>query len=590
MAHRTSRKEWIPAYSMDGRPLLNDLSWIPGRWIKPVTGKVKKSNKIPKEINRHHFEVCVFEQLVADLKSADICVIGSDSYSDNRQELLSLEECEKSREEYGKQSGIPVKGRAFIGYIKGLLNGAATKADELYPNNEDFHIENGKPKLARLTRKNRPLEYEYLETKLEKKLNEKDISILDIMSDTMKWLNWGRFFGPLSGHKGKILEEERRYILTPFAYGTGMGPTQTAKSVSGINERQISFINKRHITAKKLDETNRQIINEYNKFDLPKYFGDPKRVAADGTKWDLYENNLFSEYHIRYGGYGGIAYYHVSDTYIALFSHFIPCGVYEAIYILDGLTKNESDIQPDTIHGDTHAQSATVYALAFLLGIKIMPRIRKWKDLKWFKPSPGNNYQFINDLFSKDSVDWSLIEQHLPDMLQVAQSIKAGRISPSTILRRLGSASRKNKLYYAFRELGRVVRTTFLLEYITDKNLRHTIQRSTNKCESFNNFAGWVYFADSIIRENVRDEQVKIVKYNHLVANLIVFHNVQSMTQAFREIEEEGEIQLTPELLALFSPYRTNHIGRFGTYDLRDRDVGDLEYDFRFSDKNAAYA
>ena len=89
------------------------------------------------------------------------------------------------------------------------------------------------------------------------------------MSDTMKWLNWGRFFGPLSGHKGKIIEEERRYILTPFAYGTGMGPTQTAKSVSGINERQISFINKRHITAKKLDETNRQIINEYNKFDLP---------------------------------------------------------------------------------------------------------------------------------------------------------------------------------------------------------------------------------------------------------------------------------------------------------------------------------
>ena len=117
-------------------------------------------------------------------------------------------------------------------------------------------------------------------------------------------------------------------------------------------------------------------------------------MAPSGT---FYENNLFSEYHIRYGGYGGIAYYHVSDTYIALFSHFIPCGVYEAIYILDGLTKNESDIQPDTIHGDTHAQSATtVYALAFLLGIKIMPRIRKWKDLKWFKPSPGNNYQFIN--------------------------------------------------------------------------------------------------------------------------------------------------------------------------------------------------
>jgi hypothetical protein len=45
-------------------------------------------------------------------------------------------------------------------------------------------------------------------------------------------------------------------------------------------------------------------------------------------KWNLYEQNLLSEYHIRYGGIG---YYHVSDTYVALFSHFIPCGVWEAV-------------------------------------------------------------------------------------------------------------------------------------------------------------------------------------------------------------------------------------------------------------------
>jgi len=38
--------------------------------------------------------------------------------------------------------------------------------------------------------------------------------------------------------------------------------------------------------------------------------------------------------------------HHVADSYIALFSHFIPCGVWEAIYILEGLLKNTSDIQP----------------------------------------------------------------------------------------------------------------------------------------------------------------------------------------------------------------------------------------------------
>ena len=31
----------------------------------------------------------------------------------------------------------------------------------------------------------------------------------------------------------------------------------------------------------------------------------------------MYEKNLVSEYHIRYGGYGVIGCYHVSDTYIA---------------------------------------------------------------------------------------------------------------------------------------------------------------------------------------------------------------------------------------------------------------------------------
>lgn len=99
------------------------------------------------------------------------------------------------------------------------------------------------------------------------------------------------------------------------------------------------------------------MINAYNQFALPKYWGSGKRASADGTKWSLYEQNLLSEYHVRYGGYGGIGYYHVSDMYIALFSQFIPCGVHEAVYILDGLIQNGADIKPDTIHGDTQAQS-----------------------------------------------------------------------------------------------------------------------------------------------------------------------------------------------------------------------------------------
>ncbi len=122
-----------------------------------------------------------------------------------------------------------------------------------------------------------------------------------------------------------------------------MGPTQTSKHVKGsITPHLIQFTNQRHITEENLDNAITDVINCYNKFSLPKLWGDIDTVAADGTKIDLYMENLLSEYHIRYGGYGGIAYHHVSDRYIALFSHFIPCGVWEAVYIIDGLLKNKT--------------------------------------------------------------------------------------------------------------------------------------------------------------------------------------------------------------------------------------------------------
>ena len=60
-----------------------------------------------------------------------------------------------------------------------------------------------------------------------------------------------------------------------------------------------------------------------------------KSCAADGTLRNIYEDNLLAEYHLRYGARGGIAYYHVANNYIAFFASFIPCGVWEAIAILE---------------------------------------------------------------------------------------------------------------------------------------------------------------------------------------------------------------------------------------------------------------
>ena len=282
---------------------------------------------------------------------------------------------------------------------------------------------------------------------------------------------------------------------------------------------------------------------------------------------ELLQKNLFTQYHIRYGAYGGVAYYHVADNYIALFSHFIPCGVYEALYILDGLIKNESKLQPDTVYGDTHAQSTVVFGLAYLLGIRLLPRMRGIKNKVFFRPEKGASYEHIDELFT-ETINWKLIETHLKDMLRIVLSIKKGKVTPSTILRRLNSQSRKNKLYFAFRELGRAVRTIFLMDYTHDVELRKVIFAATNKSEEFNQFAAWAAFANKTIPENLQHEQSKIIKYNHLVANMIMLYNVDSMTRVFNDLAKEG-YEITEEIIDAFAPYRTEHINRFGSYSQR---------------------
>jgi TnpA family transposase len=334
---------------------------------------------------------------------------------------------------------------------------------------------------------------------------------------------------------------------------------------SVVTAKELSFINRRHVTVDKLNAALVDIINRYNTLNLPGVWGEGKSAAADGTKYELYEENLLSEYHIRYGGYGGIAYHHVSDTYVALFSQFISCGTWEAVYIIEGLLKNLSDIQPGTIHADTHGQSTPVFALAHMLGIKLMPRIRNCQDLNFYRPLDKTVYQHIDSLFS-DSINWHKITTHWQDIIQVVLSIQTGKISSATLLRKLGNYSRKNRLYQAFQELGRVVRTVFLLQYISDIQLRKEITAVTNIVEAYHKFSKWFFFGGfGIIAKNDPIEQEKVIKYKDLVANAVVFQNVVDLTHILQDLQNEGYL-INREDVAVLSPYITAHVKRFGDY------------------------
>jgi hypothetical protein len=586
LVNQNSRRDWLDIISVEnkGTPeektihLLN-LDFIPPKWYYLVTNQ-KNRKTYPTSVNRRYFEVCLFSQIMWELKSGDLYIEGSDAYADYRVQQISLDEYNRMVGEYGQLVGLPVEGKAFVAHVKQWLEEVTTRVDLSFPKNESLQWCDDKLVIKKTKKTIDSQKLILIESLIRERL--KEVNLLDILTDTELWLNWTRFFHPVSGHEAKIESPIARYLSATFCYGCYLGTFQTARSLNDFDARQIAYINQRHITEENLDKAITFIINAYNQFNLPKFWGTGKRVSADGTKWDIYEQNLLAEYHIRYGGYGGIGYYLVSDTYIALFSHFIPCGVWEAVFILDGLLNNQSDIQPNIIHADTQGQNEPVFGLAYLLGISLMPRIRNWQSLKFYRPRPDSRYKHIDDLFS-EVVNWDLIETHLPDMLRVVLSIKAGKFTASTILRKLGVYSDKNKLYQAFSELGRVVRTVFLLEYLDNKELRSIIQGAVNKSEAFNGFAKWVGFGHSgTISTNSRDEQHKIIKYNHLVSNCLIFYNVFEMSRILQELIVEGH-EINEEIIGSLSPYLMRHINRFGSYSLDlNRQPPNLDYELLF--------
>jgi TnpA family transposase len=157
-------------------------------------------------------------------------------------------------------------------------------------------------------------------------------------------------------------------------------------------------------------------------------------------------------------------------------------------------------------------------------------------------------------------------------MMQVVLSIQAGRVIPSMLLRKLGTYSQKSRLYRAFRELGRVERTLFLLRYVSNPDIRRSIRAETTKIEAFNDFLDWVSFGGPVIKSGDPVEQEKQLKYASLVGNAIMLANVADMTGVLSSMATDGH-PVTPSLVARLSPYMREHIRRFGQYVL---DMDDL--------------
>ncbi|MEV4569541.1 Tn3 family transposase [Nonomuraea sp. NPDC049419] len=94
------------------------------------------------------------------------------------------------------------------------------------------------------------------------------------------------------------------------------------------------------------------------------------------------------------------------------------------------------------------------------------------------------------------------------------------------------------------------------------------ITAATNKAESCNGFSKWLGFG-GVPAENDPEEQEKLIKFNTLPANLVVFQNALDVSDVVRQLVAEGW-GITADQLGQIAPYLRAHISRFGAYATDD--------------------
>jgi hypothetical protein len=197
--------------------------------------------------------------------------------------------------------------------------------DAGYPDNADLIISEGRPVLMRRAGRDRRASALAPETAVHERLPQRDL--LEILACTAYQTGWPRHFGPVSGSDPKLRDVLGRYVATAFCYGTYLGPAELARHMPRqVTARELARAFHQHCGQDRLQTADTDVINAFTRLDIASLWGGGSAAGADGSQISTWENNLLAETSILYGSAGKIAYRHIADTYVALFTRFIPCG------------------------------------------------------------------------------------------------------------------------------------------------------------------------------------------------------------------------------------------------------------------------
>lgn len=401
-----------------------------------------------------------------------------------------------------------------------------------------------------------------------------EVRVTDLLQDVDDNIGFTDAFTHL--RTGAPCKDKLGLLNVLLAEGLNLGLSKLGGATDTHDYWELMRLSRWHVEREGLERSLAVVIEAQRKLPLAKHWGQGLTASADGQFFTSSRHGeAGSLVNAKYGRRPGVkAYTHVSDQYGPFAVQTIPATVNEAPYILDGLLMNEAGTRIREQYADTGGFTDHVFGTTSLLGYRFVPRIRDLPTKRVYlfadMPVPGRLSGLVGGRIRED-----LILSNWPDLLRMAATMSNGSVRPSEILRKLASYPRQNDLAAALREVGRIERTLFMIEWVLDEGLQRRTQAGLNKGESHHALKNALRIGrQGEVRDRTAEGRHFRMAGLNLLAAIVIYWNTARMGEAVEKCRAEG-IDLPDEHLAHLSPLGWAHIQLTGEYRWKERRLRD---------------
>ena len=236
--------------------------------------------------------------------------------------------------------------------------------------------------------------------------------------------------------------------------------------------------------------------------------------------------------------------------------------------MIEGVLRHCTEMSVQKSYVDTHGQSEVGFAFSHLLGFSLMPRLANLNKQKLAQCELGDYQKYKNlQAVLTDTINWQLIKEQYSQIVKYTAAMKAGHADPESILRRFNQNNLKHPTYLALSQLGKVLKTIFICNYLMHESIRQEIQEGLNVVELWNGVAKFIFYGRSgEISSNHEKAQTLSVLSLHLLQLSMVYINTLMIQQI---IEEHGlQNKLTKEDKRALTPLIYEHVNPYGLFPL----------------------